>query len=223
MSEKLEGLLETKESKLLSFCSVMQKIKLQFVNDTSEFASKWYEDTARQYITKYYEVSFNLPTQSFVAFKAKVRKLTAESKIISETSLSQPGVWWHEKPELHAAVSLYDQLGDQQVGNKYPEIIDKYVRVVLGQLGIILEEFGFNIRTVAAYGLSHQEYWFQKSDEKIISPYFPHMLEWSNSMKETLREYNSLYGQALLTLHEIQSIKGEIKRRKIIDLWDSTP
>ena len=69
----------------------------------------------------------------------------------------------------------------------------------------------------------NQEYWFQKSEEKITSPYFPHMLEWSKQMQETLQEYNQLYKQALLKLQEIQTIKDEIKRRKIIDLWDSTP
>jgi hypothetical protein len=222
MSEKLAD-LEYRESELLSFCSAMQEKKLQFINDTSEFASKWYEDTGKQYITKYADISLNLPANSFVELKAKVRKLIAESKKFSERALSQPDVWWHEKPSLHTAVSQYDQLGDQQVGNKYPEAIDKPVRVALGQLGFVLEEFGFNVRTVASYGPSHQEYWFQKSEEKITSPYFPHMLEWSKSMQETLREYNSLYKQALLKLQEIQMIKDEIKRRKIMDLWDSTP
>jgi hypothetical protein len=49
------------------------------------------------------------------------------------------------------------------------------------------------------------------------------MLEWSKPMQENLQEYNQLYKQALLKLQEIQTIKDEIKRREIIDLWDSTP
>ena len=49
------------------------------------------------------------------------------------------------------------------------------------------------------------------------------MVEWSKPMQETLQEYNQLYKQALLKLQEIQTIKDEIERRKIIDLWDSTP
>ena len=174
MSEKLEDLLATKESELVSLCSVMQEIKLQFINVTSDFAAKWYEETARQYITKYSEVSLNLPTYSFSDLKKKVRKLVAESKEISEMALSQPGIWWHEKPELHSAVSQYDQLGNQQVGNKYPEVIDRPVRIALGELGIVLEEFGFNVRTTVTHGPRNQEYWFQKSEEKTTSPYFPH-------------------------------------------------
>ncbi len=223
MGEKLEETLATKESELLSLRSEMQKIKLQFVNDTSQFAAKWYEDTARQYITKYSDTSLKLPTQRFGDLKAKVRRAVADSKEISERALSQPGIWWHEKPELHTADTQYDHLGNQQVGDKYSEVIDSAVRVALGELGIILEEFGFNVRTTVTHGAHHQEYWFQRSEEKTTSPYFPHMVEWSKAMKETLQEYNQLYKQALLKLQEIQMIKDEIERRKIIDLWDSTP
>jgi hypothetical protein len=223
MSEKLEDLLAAEESKLLSLCSVMQEIKLQFINVTNAFAAKWYEETAKQYITKYTEVSLNLPAQSLGDLKAKVRKLVAESKQISEMAFSQPGIWWHEKPELHTAVSQYDQLGNQQVGNKYPEVIDRPVRIALGELGIVLEEFGFNVRTTVTHGPRNQEYWFQRTEEKTTSPYFPLMLEWSKPMQDTLQEYNRLYKQALSKLQEIQRIKDEIKRRKIIDLWDGTP
>jgi hypothetical protein len=222
MSEKLEDLLATKESELFSLCSIMQKIKLQFINDISEFAAKWYEETAKQYIKKYSEVSLNLSTNSFGDLKKKVKRLVAESKAISEKVFAQPNIWWHEKPELHSAVSLYDQLGDQQVGNKYPEVIDRPIRIVLGELGIILEEFGFSVRTGVTYGPHNEEYWFEKTEEKTTSPYFPHMLEWSKQMQETLNEYNQLYKQAMLVLQSIQKIKDEIKKRKIIDLWDST-
>jgi hypothetical protein len=222
MSEKMEDLLIPNESELISFCFVMQGKKLQFINETGQFVAKWYEETAKKYITKYPDVFLNLSPNRFIDLKTKVRNLVAHSKEISEKALSQPGVWWHEKPELQTALSQYDQLGDQQVGNKYPEVIDASVRIALGELGIVLEEFGFNVRTTISHGFHDQEYWFQKSEEKTISPYFPHMFEWSQQMQETLQEYNRLYKQALLKLQEIQRIKDEIKRKKIIDLWDST-
>jgi hypothetical protein len=223
MSENLEETLAIKESELLSFCSKMQEIKLQFINETSRFAAKWYEDTVRQYIIKYPDISLNLPTHCFGDLKAKTGRLVACSKEISEKRLSQSGNWWHEKPELHTAINQYDNLGNEQVGNKYSEVIDRSVRVILGELGIILEEFGFNVRTTTTQGPHHQEYWFQKTEERTTSPYFPHMLEWSKPMQENLEEYNQLYKIAMLKLQEIQTIKDEIKRRKIIDLWDSTP
>jgi hypothetical protein len=223
MNEKLEPILATKENELASFCSAMEAIKSHFVDVTSAFASKWYEDTARQYLTKYSDVSINLSTDRFSDLKLKVKHILAKSRQITEKALSQPGIWWHEKPELHSAISQYDQLGNQQVGNKYPEVIDGPIRVALGELGHLLEEFGFKVRTTAAYGSSNHEYWFQKSETKIVSPYFPHMLEWSKQMQETLQEYNQLYKKALVKLHDIQTIKDELKRRKIMDLWDSTP
>jgi hypothetical protein len=223
MSEKLAETLAIKESELLSLCSKMNEAKLQFINDTYRFAAKWFEDTVKQYMLKYPDVSLNLSTHRFNELKTKVRMIVAGSKEISERRLLESEIWWHEKPDLHTAVSQYDQLGNQQVGNKYSEVIDRAVRVVLGELGVILEEFGFNVRTSITKGTHHQEYWFQKSEERTTSQYFPHMLEWSKPMQETLQEYNQLYKIALLKLQEIQTIKDEIKRKKIIDLWDSTP
>jgi hypothetical protein len=222
MSEKLEDLLATNERELLSFRSDMQRLKLKFINDTGQFVAKWYEETAKKYVTKYPDVFLNLSPNHIGDLKTKVRHLIAHSIEITDKALSQPGIWWHEKPERQTAVSQYDQLGDQQVGNKYPEVIDAPVRIALGELGIILEEFGLNIRTAVNHGSRDQEYWFQKSEEKSISPYFPHMFEWSKQMQETLQEYNCLYKKALLKLQEIQRIKDEIKRKMIIDLWDST-
>jgi hypothetical protein len=40
MTEKLEDLLTAKETELLYLRSFMQKIKLQFINVTSDFAAK---------------------------------------------------------------------------------------------------------------------------------------------------------------------------------------
>jgi len=222
MSEKLEDILAIKENELLSLCAIMQEIRVKFIISTSDFAAKWYEETAKQYIKKYSEISLNLSTDSFGDLKKKVKMLVAESKEISEKVLGQSGIWWHEKPELHSAVSQYDQLGNQQVGNKYPEVVDRPVRIVLGELGGILEEFGFRVRTSVTFGPHNEEYWFEKTEEKTTSPYFPHMLEWSKQMQETLNEYNQLYKQAMLLLQSIQMIRDEIKKRKIIDLWDST-
>jgi hypothetical protein len=42
-------------------------------------------------------------------------------------------------------------------------------------------------------------------------------------MQETINEYNHSYKQAILKLQEIQTIKDEIRKKKIIDLWDSAP
>ena len=103
MSEKLEEFCnQGKRTLFSSLCYAREKATIHQCH--SDFAAKWYEDTARQYIKKYSDVSLNLPTHSFGDLKTKVRKLVADSKEISERALSQPGIWWHEKPELHTAV-----------------------------------------------------------------------------------------------------------------------
>jgi hypothetical protein len=222
MTQHNQKQISIKEKELETFCTTMDKIKKQFIENTGEFSAKWYEDTAKIYLMKYADISLKLSTHRFVDLKTKVKKLIAESKQISEKALYQPDIWWHEKPKLHTAISQYEQLGNQQIGNKYPEIIDKAVRNALGKLGVVLEEFGFQVTTIFTYG-TYQEFWYQKDEEKIICPYYPHMLEWSKPMQETLEEYNRFYKQALLLLQDIQRIKDEERRKIIMNLWDTTP
>lgn len=214
--------IEEKEKELKVLFKEMEEIKQQLIEDIIEYAEKWYEETAKQFITKYPDISLNLSNQEFSNFKRKIRQLVSDSKKIVEKALSQKGIWWHEQPDLHASISLYQQLGNQDVGNKYPEVLDNPIRNALGELGNILEEFGFKITTNPVYQ-TYKEFWYHKKDEKIISPYFPHLFDWSESMKQTLQEYNRLFQQGLLILQEIQMIKDEEKRKLALHLWDSTP
>jgi hypothetical protein len=214
--------VEEKEKELKVILEEMEEIKQQLIEDTVEFVEKWYEETTKKYITKYPDISLNLSSQEFSDFKGRIRKLVSESRKIVENALSQKGIWWHQQPDLHAATSLYEQLGNQEVGNKYPEVLDNSIRTALGELGGILEEFGFQITTNPVYQ-TYKEFWYLNKEEKIVSPFFPHLFDWSTKMKETLKEYNRLFQQGLSKLQEIQMIKDEEKRKQVMNLWDSTP
>lgn len=214
--------IDEKEKELKVLFKEMEKIKQQLIEEIKEFAEKWYEESTKQFITKYPDISLKLSNVEISNFKGKIRNLVSESKKIVEKALSQKGIWWHEQPDLHASISLYDQLGNQEIGNKYPEVLDNPIRNALGELGNILEEFGFQITTKPVYQ-TYKEFWYHKTEEKIISPYFPHLFNWSAPMEQTLQKYKKLFQQGLLKLKEIQIIKDEEKRKQAIHLWDSTP
>ena len=221
MSEKLEDIVKAKESELLSLCKVMQEIKIRFINETTLFAAEWYERTSKQYVTRYSEVTLTLDMDKLANLKRKVKNLRQDANVFVEKALSEKNIWWHENPDLHASVSQYDLLGNQQVGSKYPEVVDRAVRFALGELGVILEEFGYNVATSVSFK-PYQEFWFhtEQDRKKRFRPYFPHSLDWSEGMQETMRKYCDVFKKAILLLGEIQATKEEIKRRQIMDLWD---
>ena len=221
MSETLENTKRAKEKELLSLCKVMEKIKLKFINETTTYASEWYEKASKQYVTKYSDVTLTLSMDKLTDLKKRVKILKQEANVFVEKALSGKNIWWHENPDLRASFSQYDLLGNNQVGNKYPVVVDRAVRFALGELGVILQEFGYNIATSVSFK-PYQEFWFySEQDQKAkFNPYFPHSLDWSEEMQETIRKYSEVYRKSISLLGEIQAIKDEMKRKQILDLWD---
>ncbi len=223
MSEKLDLLIQEKEAELSPIRSRMEELRLQFVNDTTKFAAKWYGETAKQYVTKNPETTLKLSREKLFQMKAKVNNLVQNAEKITKNPLSDPKVWWHLAPRKHDTSSLYDQLGDDKVGNKFPAIVDKAVRRALGELGTVLEQFGYRVTTAGALEGYYPEYWFEypEGPDSPARPFFPHLLEWSEDMQYTIQKYSGQFKKAIVLFNEIEKLKEEKKKRQALELWDS--
>jgi hypothetical protein len=98
-------------------------------------------------------------------------------------------------------------------------VLDKPVRRALGELGNILEQFGYGVTTGANKG-SYPEIWYEDSGSG-IHPYFPHLLEWSEEMQNTIMTYDGPYKRAIVLFEEITMLKEEKKRQEAAALWNS--
>jgi len=224
MGEDLEVLIQKKEKEFSPLCSRMEDLKQQFTSDTTEFAAKWYEQTAKEYATKYPEITLSLTKEKLAAMKAKVNNLTKNASKIVKEALSNQDIWWHQTPQLHDSFSQYEQLGNNETGNKFPQKIDDPVRRALGELGTILEQFEFNVTTNPSLKAAYPEFWFNipKDPQAEAQPYFPHLLVWSEEMQSNLQKYNGQFKQAIVLFNEIQKLKEEKKKLQASQLWDST-
>jgi hypothetical protein len=215
MSEDADVLIERKENELQPLRSRMEELTLEFIKDTYIFATEWYRKTAKEYVTKYSEVTLNMKEEKITRMKTQVNQLilTAEKTVLSE--LDKPDLWWHQKPTINNSIDQYNQISD-----KYPEILDRAVRRALGQLGVILENFRFHV-TVSGNQGAYEEFWFEHLKNGQIAPYFPHLLKWSEEMQETIRKYNAQYTKAVTVFMEIQVLKEQKKKRLAMEKWDS--
>ena len=157
MSEAIDILIQKKEAELLPFCTRMEELKLEFIKETVNFASKWFEKTAREYVTKYPEITLHMSEEKILEMKNKINLLVENSEKIVKAKLNNPALWWHLTPHPRDSISKYTQIAD-----KYPEILDQAVRRVLGSLGVILAEFSFHVETMGDTG-SFEEFWFEHS------------------------------------------------------------
>jgi hypothetical protein len=217
MSEDIDIQIEKKETELSPFLQRMEELKADFIEETVSFASEWYKKTTKQYVTKYPEVILGMKEEKIDNMKAQVNELVRETEKIVRDELEKPALWWHLKPRLHDSI-----VQDLQVDDKYPEILDRAVRHVLGRLGLILETYKFNV-TASGNSGSFQEFWFDHplGDDSTTNPYYPHLLEWSEKMQETIGDYNTQYVTVMALFAEIFNLKEEKKRRQAMSRWDS--
>jgi len=223
MSHTIDAQIQEKEDELNPIVSRMDALRLQFINDTTQFAAKWFEETLKEYATKYPEIILRLSREKLSSMKAQLAVLVKNAGTPVNEALSIPGVWWHLKPVINDDCSQYEQLGNDNVGNRFPEKIDYAVRLALGELGVILEKYGFNVTTDPAKKSVYPEFWFSRPEngEKAAHPYYPHLLKWSEEMKDTMQKYNSLFKRAIVLFSELQNFKNEKRRREASELWES--
>ena len=216
MSEEIDVLIERKEAELSPLRTRMEELKGEFTEQTVDFAVEWYRKTAKEYITKYPEIALKMSEEKIANMKTKVNTLVKNTEKIVRGEFDNPALWWHQKPRLHDSINQYKQIAD-----KYPEILDRAVRHILGQLGKVLEQFGFNVTTSSNTG-AYKEFWFENSlDGKQIVPCYPHLLSWSQEMQDTIREYDAQFTKAIAIYDEIQQLKEEKKRIEALARWDS--
>ncbi len=216
MSEETDILIERKEAELLPLRLRMEELKTEFTKQTVDFVFKWYRKTAKEYVTKYPEITLKMSEEKIANMKAKVNELVKNTEKIVRDEFDNPALWWHQKPNLHDPIDKYTQVAD-----RYSEVLDHAIRHILGHLGIVLEEFGFNVTTRVNSG-AYKEFWFEQPvGGKQPVPCYPHLLSWSEEMQDIMREYDAQFTQAIALYNEIQQLKEEKKRQEALSRWDS--
>jgi predicted DNA binding CopG/RHH family protein len=216
MSEEIDILMERKEAELLPLRLHMEELKIEFIKQTVDFTVEWFRKTAKEYITKYPEITLKMSEEKIASMKAKVNQLVKNTEKIVRGELDNSALWWHQKPRLHDSINQYKQVAD-----KYPEALDHAVRHVLGHLGRVLEESGFNVTTSSNTG-AYKEFWFENPiGGKQTVPCYPHLLSWTKEMQDTIKEYDAQFTKAIMLFEEIQQLKEEKKRQEALTRWDS--
>jgi hypothetical protein len=218
MGEEIDRLIKRKEAELSPLRLHMEELRRQFTRETVAFATEWYRKTAKEYITKYPEVTLSLTEEKISLMKACVNELVKNTEKTVEKELGKPNLWWHIEPQLHESIERY-----RQVADKPPEVLDRAVRRALGHLGVVLEKFGFRV-TASGYNTeAYYEFWFERAvSAREIIPCYPHLLSWNDEMQGTIRRYDVQYVEASEVYGEIQQLKSEKKKLEALTRWNST-
>jgi|GEM_PF-4563069 len=196
--------IESKRVLIKTSLSRMEKVRIDFAVGIRPFAKKWIQTIARQYIERNPENALKLGKERLTLLKTRVNKLCEDVESICKEVFSSDEFW----PETR-------ELGSQnQLG----------IRIVLGKLGIILEEFAF-VKTKAQTE-GDQESWNQYDGsgnrrEFDGTTVYPHSIEIPDEMKNLLEEYRNLIQRKDNLIGEIKSLEFEKLQIQATKLWDS--
>jgi hypothetical protein len=211
MTENFDSTIKSHETELADLIAKMEEIRVQFINATAVFASNWFDDTAKKYVTSDTENTLKLGKEKIGEIKSKVREMASQASQFCCEALSDKELWWHMSLKEMGVLSPYCCSG-----NKDPEIVNKGVRRIVGRLGSVLCEYGF---------LTHEDSWFEhgslRNGQKPV-PYYPYGLGWSQEMRAIMKQYNEMYKQAYAEYKEIKALKAQKQTKIAIEIWNST-
>jgi predicted DNA binding CopG/RHH family protein len=75
VADDFDTLIKEKEAELKPLTEGMEGLKHQFISETANFAAKWFEGKAKEYVTKYPEITLNLSKERLAEMKVKVNSL----------------------------------------------------------------------------------------------------------------------------------------------------
>ena len=198
----------------------MQAIRQQFIKATGAFFAIWYNTTARNYIIRDSQNTLNLGKDRLRELKTKLKDLADNAEKYSDEFLSPNSLWWHLSPKNgDNNASVYSQCG-----SKVPWIIDQSIRKGLGLLGVLLEEFGYNVATKVGSYDDKVSVWNNKNISPYPTnpvPYYPDSLNWSLDMKDLMKKYNEIYKQAHDAYSNIKRLQKSKLDKQAAELWDS--
>ena len=218
MSEDFDNLIAKEQEELKSVKSKMEDARQQFIKDSTNFVMKWYEDTAQRYAKKDADITLALGVDKVKQMKAKILDLQKNAEKITNEFLNDSDLWWHLKESKN---SWYIQ-----IGNRPPKALDKAIRLILGRLGSILEEFGYDVTTKASRR-TDMDIWVEwdpsgRYHPPTGRPYYPSGQEWSQEMRSTIEQYSELFEKAKELQSETNRLITAKKMKQAQDLWDTT-
>lgn len=218
MGVDYEGQIEQKQQKLETVKAQMNEVCEEFKKEVSHYLKAWYDSTTRKYVGKYADISMSIGIDRLTEMKAGLKNLKDQSDAIAERYLSPAALWWH--------LSEGDQEYTFSNGRIQPKMLDRAVRLAMGELAGILSSNGY----VKSFALLDKypkgEIWREQYTNGTIKrnanhDYYPHEVEWSDEMVALIKQYNDLRTKARNVTELIQSIHSSEKKHQALELWGS--
>lgn len=156
---------------------IAEKLRKEFIDEANLFICDWYKNIVNHFINSYPPAAKKLTEEHKIHINKEVKQLQDSVHIELTKKLNSEDYWWHlgEIKELHR--DFYKTINN---------LLDYELRVILGKVGNILEEYGF-IKKNHFDGdkgfVSHKD----KNNNYYFEYVYP--VYWSDMMKRKMDNY----------------------------------
>ena len=211
MTRDYDAEIKKLEEDFQSKIEILEGIYQEYIVASTDFFANWYMNTAESIVKGEPEITKGLGKEYLTAMKQKVRELQDKTDDIVSSEMDKNKNWYH-KDTLSVQPNYFSDS---------PSIEEEQtLRRIAGQLGPILEEYGY-IEVNYAKRLGWRE---RNRDGSINSdnpnPIYPYTISWGDDQKELMRKYHDLMEKAKSTKSTTDRLKSEKEKSEAKDLWD---
>lgn len=156
---------------------IAEKLRADFIEETNKFVPQWYESIVNKFILTFPPAAEKLTAEHLKNMKHELRLLQDSIHIELTNILNRDQYWWHSGQITDVPRDFYKNIDN---------ILDFDLRVLLGKVGDILEEYGF-IKKNHFDGdkgfISHKD----SSNRYFFEYVYP--VYWSDMMKRRMDNY----------------------------------
>lgn len=187
----------------------MEKVCAYFISAACEFAKMWFNKKIDHAIESKPEIANRFGKEGLKKLKSTLNKLLLEIPGIVDNCLNKNELWIHrqdisEIPLKKSVVYINPELKDNVLYNA--------VRNVLGPVGTLLIEFGFE-------DTNPENIWGEKDGCVFLRPRVGY--KWTDEMRKHVMNYANLYEKFHKTLLELRIWLDKREKEKAKELWKS--
>jgi hypothetical protein len=201
MAKNFDGEIAAANQRLKQLNESLVLIRREFLSNAATFLKSYFDKEARDQVMKNPDMTNSLGDERLKQFKDEVRELQKDVANICAKLVNADEHWW----DGQEIISRFEVRSD---GKTY--VLDKPMRLAAGQLGPILERYGY------ADGRSWREHSPGASEGKPCSPDFV----WPVALKEIAKKYRNTINDAKLQIEELSRLDKEKRSCEAGERWD---
>ncbi|WP_369902017.1 hypothetical protein [Bacillus manliponensis] len=212
MQKDFTLLIADEEKEKEELITQMEDTKVKFKQAVITYAKDWFRKQAKLEITDKPRLAKRLGAEQLRNLKKRIEDLINQSEQLVDEYLDDNSIWWH----------LSEKKWIVPYNDRIPGEIHKAVKLMFGELGVILAEAGFvELNPIIKQYTSGREHNLWVEDDIRRRPCYPYPLSFTSEIKKIYTEYHELAKRTEVRNGNIKKLQAEKEESHVGDLWDS--